>query len=68
MRFRLSGFHTFYNSQKRGKNQKVRLRVHEIPILKVIFVTLTENLSVVANGTQLPQEFLYHWKETLPCI
>ena len=31
-------------------------------ILKVIFVTLTENSYDVTNETQGPQKYLHHWK------
>ena len=36
------------------------LGVHETPILKVIFVTLTDNLSVVTNDTQGPRKYPHH--------
>ena len=32
------------------------------PILEVIFVTLTENSSVVTNDTQGPQKYQHHRK------
>ena len=38
--------------QKRGKNQKGRMAIYEIPILEVIFVTLTMISSVITNDTQ----------------
>ena len=52
---KLSGLHTFDNTtislnQKRRKNQKGPLQVNET--LEVIFVNLTENLSVVTIETQ----------------
>ena len=55
----LCGLHTFENmtislSQKRGKNQRRTLRVHETPMLELTFVTLTENLSVLTNDTKRP--------------
>ena len=39
-------------SQKRGKNQKSRLQVHETLILEIIFVTLTEISSVDTQTTK----------------
>ena len=38
------------------------MRVHETPILEVIFVTLTENTSVVTNDTLGPQKYPQHQK------
>ena len=45
-----------------GQNQKGRLCVHEIPIFEVIFVNLTENLSVITNDNQGPQKYPHHLK------
>ena len=55
----LSGLCTFKNmtislSQKRSKNQKGTLRVHETPMLEATFVTLSENVSVLINDTKRP--------------
>ena len=41
-------------SQKRGKNHKGTLRVHETSMLEVTFLTLTENVSVLTNDTKRP--------------
>ena len=56
---KLSGLRALGNmsisfSQSRSKNQKGRMSVHEIPLLEVIFVSLTENSSVTTNDTQGP--------------
>ena len=53
----ISGIYTFEImaislSLKRDKNHKGRLWVHETPILEVMFVTLTENSSVITYDTQ----------------
>ena len=45
---KLSGLHAFGN--------------HETPILEVIFLTLTENSSVITNDTQGPQKYPHHRK------
>ena len=53
----LSGLCTFKKSkksQKRSKNQKGTLRVHETPMLEATFVTLSENVSVLINDTKRP--------------
>ena len=42
---------------KIGQRQRGSLRVHETPIFEVIFVTLTENSSVITNDTQEPQKY-----------
>ena len=47
-------------SQKRGKNQKGSLCVHETPILRITFMILTDNSSVITNDTQRPQEYPHH--------
>ena len=56
---KLTGLHTFDNwpfyDLKISQKDKGRLWVHETPILELIFVTLTENSSVVTNNTQEPQ-------------
>ena len=36
------------------------LRARVTPIFEVIFVTLTENLSVITNDTQGPQKYPHH--------
>ena len=46
-----------------GQKQKGRLRVHEAPILEVIFVALTENSSVVTNDTHEPWKYPYQWEK-----
>ena len=43
--------------KKRCKSER-----EETPIPDVIFVTLTENLSIVTNDTQGPQKYPHHWK------
>ena len=45
---------------KIGQKQKGRLQVHEIPMLEVIYMTLTENSSAILNNTQGPQKYLHH--------
>ena len=45
-----------------GQKQKDRLRVHETPIREVIFVTLTNNSSLVTNDTQEPWKYRHHRK------
>ena len=56
----LSGLHSF--ELKIGQVQKAKLRVHEKPILKVIFVTLTDNSSVKRKCIQRPQKYPHNWK------
>ena len=36
---------------------KGRLRVHETPVLEVVFVTLIENSSVITDDTQGPRKY-----------
>ena len=45
--------------QKGDKNQKFRLWVHETLILEVLLLILTDNLSIVTNGTKGPREYLH---------
>ena len=42
--------------------KKCKSEREETPIPDVIFVTLTENLSIVTNDTQGPQKYTHHWK------
>ena len=42
---------------------KSRLGVHETLILEVIFVNLTENISVVENDTKGLQKYPHHQKK-----
>ena len=44
------------------KKQNDWLRVHETPIFEVIFMILTENVSVVTNDTLGPQKYPHHPK------
>ena len=44
------------------KDRKVGCEFMRTPILEDIFVTLTENSSVVTNDTQAPQQYLHHRK------
>ena len=48
---------TISSSQKRAKNRKGGLWVYETLILEIIFVTLSEDSSVVENYTQGPHEY-----------
>ena len=53
---------------KNKTKQKSRLWVHDSPILKVIFATLTENSSVVTNDTQGSQKYPHHIVGTPPAL
>ena len=45
-----------------GQKQKGRLWVHGTAILEVIFVTLTDNSSVITNDTQGTWKYPQHQK------
>ena len=65
---KLSGLHPFgnmviiqrSNGNKNRSKQIGRMQAHETLILEVIFVTLTENSSVIKNDTQGLQKDLHH--------
>ena len=42
---------------KNRSNTERQACVHEAPIFEIIFVTLTENSSVIANDTQGPRVY-----------